>query len=181
MFSIASNASSLPARYNPVVVVQRDGQNRRRAIAGKLENHRIEGNRAVWTYAGVNGSRRLTVTWRFEENGLWIEPVTYESSANDDIVSLNLFALRADDSAKPALDTDDLVLPGICESAAVSPIMDSEVGANLRTSLGRAGTGVTQQWALPCHFFAGFRAASGRNGRHARRYSFGTRVLLRAD
>ena len=53
------------------------------------------------------------------------------------------------------------MLPGISESEAISPIVDSNIGLNLRTSLGRSGGGITQQWALPCHFFAGFRNPSG--------------------
>ena len=145
----------------PVVIVQPAGQAARRAIAGKLESHQVDGNRVVWTYAKVNGSARLTVTWRFDNNGLWIEPVSYESSAGEDVVSLNLFAESVGDSVSPALATTTLVLPGICESEAVSPIMDADVGPSLRTSLGRAGNGITQQWGLPSHYFAGFRRASG--------------------
>ena len=147
----------------PVVIVQTPGQTTRRATTGKLESHQVNGNRVVWTYAQVNGSGHLTVAWRFEAGGIWTEPVIYESSATEDIVSLNLFAEGTGASATPALRTAILVVPGICESEAVSPIVDADVGLNLRTSLGRAGNGITQQWALPSHYFAGFRRASGGN------------------
>ena len=145
----------------PAVITQPRGANTRRAIAGKLENHKVQGNRAVWTYANVNGTGKLTIAWRFDDNSLWLEPSIYESSTDEDVVSLNLFAEGTGDSAKPALETSALVVPGICESEAVSPIMDSEVGLNLRASLGRAGNNLTQQWGLPSHYFAGFRRASG--------------------
>ena len=142
----------------PSVIVQSRGQTTRRAVAGKLAHHEVQGNRATWTYANVNGSGTIAVAWRFEDDALWLEPVIYESSADEDIVSLNLFADAGGASANSALRTVHLVLPGISESNAVSPIVSAEVGLSLRTSLGRAGSGITQQWALPCHYFAGFRA-----------------------
>src|SRR5208282_619483 len=100
---------------------------------------------------------KLSVAWRFDENGLWIEPVIYESSVGEDVVSLDLFAESAGDAATPSLETYGLVLPGICESEAISPVTSADLNLNTRTSLGRAGTGLMQQWGLPCHFFAGFR------------------------
>jgi hypothetical protein len=142
----------------PAVIVRQVGQSaERRATAGKLESRQVHENRAVWSYTGMNGSGKLTVAWRFDENGIWIEPVTYESSVREDVVSLNLFAEAAGDVAKPSLETTGLVLPGICESEAISPVTSPGHNWNLRTSLGRAGTGLEQQWALPCHYFAGYR------------------------
>ncbi|MGH9453978.1 MAG: TIM-barrel domain-containing protein, partial [Terriglobia bacterium] len=93
----------------------------------------------------------------FDERGAWVEPVTYETSAAEDVVSLNLFAHSSGDTAKPSLETSALVLPGICESEAISPIASADLNLNLRTSLGRTGTGLMQQWALPSHYFCGFR------------------------
>jgi len=142
----------------PAVIVKQLGLSKdRRATPGKLESHEVQGNRVVWTYTSVNGSARLTVAWRLEDKGLWIEPVTYRASVREDIVSLNLFAEGDEDTSKPSLETSGLVLPGICESEAISPVTSSDDNWNMRTSLGRAGTGLMQQWALPCHYFAGFR------------------------
>jgi len=142
----------------PAVIVKQLGQSKdRRSTPGKLESREVHGNRVVWTYASVNGSAKLTMAWRLEETGLWIEPVTYRASVREDIVSLNLFADGNEDTAKPSLETSGLVLPGICESEGISPVTNSEDNWNMRTSLGRAGTGLMQQWALPCHYFAGFR------------------------
>ncbi len=145
----------------PIVIVQSPGQTVRRATSGKLESHHVDGDRVIWTYFNVNGSSRLSVAWRFEASGFWMEPATYESSAKEDIVSFNLFAASAGDCGAPALSTPILVVPGICESQSVSPIVDADVGLHLRTSLGRAGNDIYQQWALPSHYFAGFRRATG--------------------
>ncbi len=162
-FRILNRAQQLitTGPVQPVIIVQPVGQAARRAIAGKLESHQVQGNQVVWTYSKVNGSGSLTVAWRFDNNCLWMEPVIYESSVSEDIVSLNLFAEASGDNAKPGLETSVLVLPGICEGEDVSPIVDANVGLNLRTSLGRAGNGITQQWGLPGHYFAGLRRASG--------------------
>lgn len=142
----------------PAVVVQRPGQSiRRLSTRGTLDKHEVHGNRFVWTYANVNASGKLSVAWRFDQNGMWIEPVTYASSANEDVVSLNLFADGAGDALRPALEAQTFVLPGISHSPGLSPIVDSAMNLDTRTSIGRSGTGITQQWALPSHYFAGFR------------------------
>ncbi|MGH9402602.1 MAG: TIM-barrel domain-containing protein [Terriglobia bacterium] len=142
----------------PALIVQPVGQSKsQRSTAGKLERHQVQGNRVVWTYSNVNGSGKLSVAWRFDEHGPWIEPITYETSAAEDVVSLNLFAQGTGDTTKPSLETHALVLPGICESEAISPIAVSDINLNTRTSLGRTGIGLMQQWALPSHYFGGFR------------------------
>lgn len=142
----------------PAVVVQPVGQAKgRKCIAGKLESHQVNGNQITCTYSSVNGSGRVTTAWRFYERNLWIEPVTYETTAAEDVISLNLFAEGVGSAAKSSLEANSLVLPGICESEAISPIISGDIQLNTRTSLGRAGTGLMQQWALPCHYFCGFR------------------------
>ncbi len=145
----------LNAPMQPVIVVQQNDA--RKALAGKLQDHRLEQDRAIWSYACDAGT--TTVTWRFDDNGIWIEPIVFESTSNADIVSCHLFSTADGDAAKPALTTDYLVIPGNSESNAVSPILRTSIGLQLKTSLGRAGTGIIQQWGLPSHFFAGFRSA----------------------
>ncbi|MGH9397133.1 MAG: TIM-barrel domain-containing protein [Terriglobia bacterium] len=142
----------------PALIVQDVGQSAsRRSTAAKLESHQVQGNRVVWTYGNVNGSGKLSVAWHFDERGPWIEPATYETTAAEDVISLNLFADCTGNAARPSLETNALVLPGICESEAISPIVSADIGLNTRTSLGRTGTGLMQQWALPSHYFCGFR------------------------
>ena len=170
----------------PVLVLQRKGQSVRRALAGKLQNHNAETNRASWSYGDDAGAAKLTVVLRFEPAGFWMEPVESELSTDEDLVGLHLFAMPGNDQATPALLIDDLVLPGICESELISPIADSWIGLDLMTSLGRTGSGITQQWGLPCHYFAGFRRSSGgayvsEDGQAAQAFCCGLAELPDAD
>ncbi|MBS1851504.1 MAG: hypothetical protein JST79_11365 [Acidobacteria bacterium] len=143
------------APLQPVISVQQNGA--RKALSGALQDYRLEHNRAVWVYAGEAG--KTTVAWRFDGNGIWIEPVAFESTSSVDIVSCNLFSAADGEAAKPALAAEYLVIPGNSESNALSPILRTSMGLQMKTSLGRAGTGIIQQWALPSHFFTGFRGA----------------------
>ena len=68
-----------------------------------------------------------------------------------------LFAEAKDNASHPALDAQTLVVPGLSHSPGLSPIVDRAMNLDTRTSIGRSGTGITQQWALPSHYFAGFR------------------------
>ena len=144
----------------PVVAVQSVGQKGiRRPVAGRLVSHEVQGNRVSWTYEGVNNSAKLAVAWRFDEQGPWLEPVIYETIAAEDVVSLDYFAEPDSDHAKPALEANNFVLPGICESPAISPIANHVMNWNLTSWLGRGapkGTKLTQQWGLPAHYFCGF-------------------------
>ncbi len=146
------------APLQPVVVVQRAGKGAKwLAMPGKFDKYEVQGARVIWTYVNVNGSGKLSVAWHFDQHGLWIEPITYESSANEDVVSVNLFAEGAGDSVRPALAVQTMVVPGMSHSPGLSPIVDRAMNLDTRTSIGRSGTGITQQWALPSHYFAGFR------------------------
>jgi len=144
----------------PMVVVEAVGQKDiRRAVAARLTSHEVQGNRVTWTYAGVNSSTKLTVAWRFDEHGPWVEPIIYETTAAEDVVSLNYFSEADGDRAKPALEVNNLVLPGICESPAISPLANHVMDWNLTSWLGRGapnGTRLVQQWGLPAHYFCGF-------------------------
>lgn len=145
----------------PEVVVQPAGQKgARRCTPGRLAGQEVQGDRVSWTYEGVNTSAKLTVAWRFDEHGPWAEPVIYETAAAEDIVSLHYFAEAGSDGVKPSLETSGLVLPGICESPAVSPLTGDGLDWDLTSWLGRGdigGSGLQQQWGLPVHYFCGFR------------------------
>jgi hypothetical protein len=144
----------------PAVAIQPAGQHGKiRCKAGKVAGHAVQGDRVTWSYEGVNDSAQLQVAWRFDNHGPWLEPVVYQASAAEDVVSLHYFALQNGERADPALEVNNLVVPGISESPAVSPITDRIMGWNLTSWLGRGATGATgllQQWGLPAHFFCGF-------------------------
>ena len=144
----------------PAVIVQR-GTNKqaRKCTPGKPATHTAKDGSFTVNYAGVNGSGKLTVTWRFEDEALWLDPIVYESSEPENVVALHYFAQGTGEDARPTLDNFYLILPGISESSAVSPIVTSDLGLNLTSWLGRGSSptpGLLQQWGLPAHFFCGF-------------------------
>jgi len=122
----------------------------------------VKGNRVVLSYEAVNGSARLSVAWRFDNFGIWTEPITYDSPDAHEIVSLHYFAAResSHDGTRvlPALHASFYIVPGISESGAISPIQHNGVHLDESVQLGRGSVlpGLAQQWGLPVHYFAGF-------------------------
>ncbi len=143
----------------PAVIVQRGGNKQaRKCVSGKPAEHSAKDGSATVSYAGVNGNGRLSVTWRFEDAALWLEPIVYDSPDNENIVALHYFAQGTGEAARPTLDNFYLILPGICESPGMSPIVTSDLGLNMTSWLGRGSSptpGLLQQWGLPAHFFCG--------------------------
>lgn len=149
----------------PAVIVQ-PGTNKeaRKCTPGKPTTHTANDGSLTVNYAGVNGSGKLTVTWRFEDEAFWLDPVVYESSEAENVVALHYFAQGTGENARPTLDNFYLLLPGISESPGVSPIVTSDLGLNLTSWLGRGSSptpGLLQQWGLPAHFFCGFHRNKG--------------------
>lgn len=149
----------------PAVVAQAAGESgNHRSLAGKPKGHEVEGDRVTVTYEGVNGASQLTMEWRFGADGFWTEPVIYEAAAKEDIVGLHYFAEGMGNYARPTLEHNFLVLPGISESSALSPIVKSDMGLDVTVWLGHGGPGAgsfLQQWALPAHYFCGFHRNAG--------------------
>ena len=77
------------------------------------------------------------MAWRFDEHGPWVEPVIYQTTAAEDVVSLHYFAEADGDHVKPSLEVNNLVLPGISESPAISPLANQAMGWDLTSWLGR--------------------------------------------
>jgi hypothetical protein len=154
-------------KLQPAVVVQPAGQKgARRCTSGKPVAHDVKDDRLTVTYEGVNGSGKLSVTWRFEDQGLWLEPVSYETPTAEDVVALHYFAEGTGEAARPALENFYLILPGISESSGISPIVTSDMGVELTSWLGRGSSpapGLLQQWGLPAHLFCGFHRNSSMN------------------
>ena len=147
----------------PAVIVQ-PGANKqtRKCVSGKPEGHIAKDGTVTVSYAGVNGNGRLTVTWRFEDEALWLEPIRYDSPTTENVVALHYFARGTGQAARPTLDNFYLILPGISESPGMSPLVTSDLGLNMTSWLGRGSSpapGLLQQWGLPAHFFCGFHGA----------------------
>lgn len=130
----------------------------RRCSKGKLTQHRIDRDRIALHYEGVNGSARTSITWRFDDKGVWIEPIVYESSTPEDIVSLHYFADCNGAERSSTLHSTYLIVPGISEGSSISPIVRDVVHLDEDVWLGRGSStpGLLQQWGLPLHYFCGF-------------------------
>jgi len=143
----------------PAVIVQRGGNKQaRKCVSGKPAGHTARDGSVTVSYAGVNGNGRLSVTWRFDDEALWLDPIVYDSADSENIVALHYFAQGTGEAARPTLDNFYLILPGICESPGMSPIVTSDLGLNMTSWLGRGSSptpGLLQQWGLPAHFFCG--------------------------
>jgi hypothetical protein len=150
----------------PAVIVQ-PGRNKqaRKCVSGKPVGHSVKDGSVTVSYAGVNGNGKLSVTWRFEDEALWLEPIVYDSPNSENIVALHYSARGTGQAARPTLDNFYLILPGISESPGMSPIVTSDLGLNMTSWLGRGSSptpGLLQQWGLPAHFFCGLhRTKSG--------------------
>src|SRR6185437_2991561 len=105
-----------------VIVAPIENPSLRHCTLGKMTGHHAEPGRIRFDYEDVNGTSGLSVTWRFDEHGLWTEPVVYQASTAQDVVSLHYFANPSGTTITPSLRCSVVVVPGICQSPAVSPI-----------------------------------------------------------
>src|SRR5947209_4134641 len=60
-----------------VLVAPAENAMARQWISGKAARHSNAAGSVTFQYEGVNGAGRLSVTWRFDKYGIWIEPVVY--------------------------------------------------------------------------------------------------------
>lgn len=141
-----------------VVVAPVDHPEARLASAGKRVESKIESDRITFHYSGVNGIGTLSVTWRFDKQGIWMLPVIYECSTNADVISLHYFTESEPATPSPALHSSYFVVPGALSGSAISPVLEENVHLNASVWLGRGSfiPGLSQQWGLPVHYFCGF-------------------------
>jgi len=152
-----------------VVVAPASEPTQRQCALGKPSTPRSEKDRVTVNYEGVNGAGRLSVTWRFDEHGIWTEPIVYEASADQDVVSLHYFSDVKEGKPVPSFHASFLVVPGISEASTVSPIVRDDVSLNESVWLGRGSSapGPSQQWGLPVHYFCGFSIDDSKGGRNS--------------
>jgi hypothetical protein len=147
-----------------VVVAPSATPSARVCTAGKASTPVIDGNKVSFTYEGVNGSARLSIAWRFDEQGFWTDPIVYESQASEDVVSVHYFTQPDGLGHTPSLFSEYFVVPGISAGSAISPVLWNTVKLDENVWLGRGSfiPGLLQQWGLPVHYFCGFNVqASG--------------------
>jgi hypothetical protein len=155
----STNRLIVSGRMQPAVVVAPAGEpSLRQCTLGKPAAPRAEKGRVTVDYDGVNGGGRLSLTWRFDEHGIWTEPIVYEAPAAQDVISLHYFSDVKADKPVPSLHASYLVVPGISEASTISPIVRDDVSLNESVWLGRGSSapGPSQQWGLPVHYFCGF-------------------------
>jgi hypothetical protein len=154
----------------PAIVVSSPSDQHGACSPGRFNSKSVAGNRLAVTYDGVNQGGKTIVTWRFDEEGFWFEPVIYETTASEDVVSLHYFSRAKGETADPALQHTYLVNPGISESSALSPLLPSLNGLDLTIWLGHGSgdsAGIMQQWGLPSHYFCGLTSDPAFNAKGA--------------
>jgi len=153
------NRLIVSGRLQPAVVVAAvDRPAARLSTPGRTAGHRVEPGRVVFNYEGVNGGARRSIAWRFDEQGMWTEPITYDSAGPEDVVSLHYFVEPDGVQRNPSLDTAYVVAPGLVSGSPISPIVSRDVHLDESVWLGRGSfiPGLSQQWGLPVHYFCGF-------------------------
>ena len=154
----------MTGKLQPAIVVQSFGQlGSPRCHSGKHSGHEINQNELTIDYTGVNGDARLSMTWRFQQDGFWLDPVRYESSTAEDVVRLHYFSIGNGANTAPCLTSDYFVLPGIMQCSTMNPVFPVDKMMNMRLAetywLGRGyleSPRFLQQWGLPVHYFCGF-------------------------
>jgi hypothetical protein len=152
-------------KLQPSVVVAPSGTpDARVCTPGKAIAPHVDGSQISFQYEGVNGTGRLSIVWRFDEQGIWTDPIVYDSQAAEDVVSVHYFTQSDGVRHTPSLFSEYFVVPGISEGSAISPILWNSVKLDEKVWLGRGSfiPGLLQQWGLPVHYFCGFNVtASG--------------------
>ncbi|MFN8414414.1 MAG: hypothetical protein U0Z26_18690 [Anaerolineales bacterium] len=146
------------ARHQPLILVSSDKQEFVRA----KNSYEIDGNRVSIHYQEVNTASHLTVSWSFANDFISLEPLQYESTERQDVVQVIYFPELNNDSYQPSFYSHYVVVPGLCMSSSVSPVVDLHSRMSVTTVLGSGamrGPGLTQQWGLPAHYFCTFNTS----------------------
>ncbi|MCW3818905.1 hypothetical protein ONA91_31145 [Micromonospora sp. DR5-3] len=125
----------------------------------------LDGNRLTIEYPQAG----TTVVWRFDDAGLWLEPVGYAGCDGEDVLAVHYFATVEDGRPRPALRFDYLIQPGLSGSSALGPVLPTDSRIDVDCWLGHGATAdrdrIAQQWALPSHYFAGLSIQGHPNAR----------------
>jgi hypothetical protein len=142
----------------PAITVAGSGTQAPVCSPGTVKSYNATTTGLEITYEGVNHTGRITLKWRCDRAGLWLDPIIYESTASESIVAVRYFATCVKGNPEPSLENSYLVLPGISMSSALSPIVPSLMNLDFRGWLGHGSLMPSsfQQWALPSDYFCGF-------------------------
>ncbi|MBK9780280.1 MAG: hypothetical protein IPP55_09560 [Anaerolineales bacterium] len=122
----------------------------------------IENSRISITYRGQNPASSLTVSWSFHSDFISLEPLRLTSPEAVDIAQIIYFPEKDGASYKPSMYSHYAVIPGLCMSTNINPVVDLHSRLATTTILGSGamrGPGLTQQWGLPAHYFCTFNTS----------------------
>lgn len=160
------------ARHQPLIVTTQS------KAELQLPNRSLEikDDRISITYHATETASRLTVSWLFKTDFISLEQLQYESLAAQDIIQIVYFPEFEGDSYKPSFYSHYAVVPGLCMSSSISPIVDLHSRLSVTTILGSGamrGPGLTQQWGLPAHYFCTFNTSDQWNAIGAKKLQSG--------
>jgi hypothetical protein len=122
-------------------------------------SYQIKDDHISVNYQAEKSASRLTVSWSFQNDFISLEPLLFKSSIASDIVQIIYFPEQDGASYKPSMYSHYFVVPGLCMSTNIHPIVDLHSRLSVTTVLGSGamrGPGLTQQWGLPAHYFCNF-------------------------
>jgi len=125
-------------------------------------SYQIKDDRISIIYEATKSASRLTVSWSFKLDFISLEQLQYESSESQNIVQVVYFPEADGNTYKPSFYSHYAVVPGLCMSASISPVVDLHSKLSVTTVLGSGamrGPGLTQQWGLPAHYFCTFNTS----------------------
>jgi len=152
----------------------------------------VEENHVNILYSALNGETKLLVPWNFSERFMMLDPLQYETADRSDLVRVVYFARPGSVNGEtyvPSLTGRYAVVPGLCMSTCISPVIDLQARLSTTAVLGSGamrGSGLTQQWGLPAHYFCMFNTAEKWNAigaakRQSGAVCWGLRELPRGD
>ena len=153
------------AKHRPFILTTRSGQ------GDVTVSYEIDGNRLSVIYSDESSASRLTVTWSFHPDFIHLQPLAYESAEEQDVIQVVYFPEQRGDSYVPSMYSRYVVVPGLCMSPSISPIVDLHSRLSVSAVLGcgaMRGPGLTQQWGLPAHYFCAFNTSDRWNAISAR-------------
>lgn len=123
------------------------------------------------TYSGPNPASSLSVIWNFHPDFISLEPLLLTLPPDSDLVRIVYFPAIEGGSYKPSMYSHYAVVPGLSMNTNISPIVDLHSRLNTNAVLGSGamrGSGLTQQWGLPAHYFCTFNTADRWNAAGAK-------------
>ena len=125
-------------------------------------SYQIKNDHISIIYQTTKNASRLTVSWYFQMDFISLEPLLFESPLDSNIAQIIYFPEMDGGTYKPSMYSHYAVVPGMCMSTSINPVVDLHSRLSVTTVLGSGamrGPGLTQQWGLPAHYFCTFNTS----------------------